>query len=309
MIPARALALTTLAMLAFAGNSILCRVALKDTAIDAASFTSIRLAAGAITLWLIVQLRQRRPGDAVAGQGNWWSALALFVYAIAFSFAYLQLSAATGALLLFGAVQATMIGRGLWAGEKFGAWQWLGFLLAMVGLVGLLLPGLSAPPLASAAWMISAGVAWGIYSLRGKSAGDPTQVTAGNFIRAVPMAAGLSWVIFTASQVSGPWDDALGKAAGRFMVDGLGAVYAIASGAVTSGVGYAIWYTALPALKATQAATVQLSVPVIAALGGVLMLGESLSWRLALASLAILGGIALVILEKHPVVKANEVGV
>ncbi len=283
--PARALGFTALAMLAFAGNSILCRIALKDTAIDAASFTSIRLFAGAAALWLIVQLRLHRQGDAVAGQGNWLSAFALFVYAIAFSFAYVQLSAATGALLLFGAVQATMIGHGLWAGEKLSRWQWAGFLLAMAGLVGLLLPGLAAPPLASAAWMISAGVAWGVYSLRGKGAGDPTQVTAGNFIRAVPMAVALTVLILVVS--------------GRFSLDAKGVMYAIASGAVTSGIGYAIWYTALPALKATQAATVQLSVPVIAALGGALLLGESLSWRLALASAAILGGIALVILEKR----------
>ena len=280
-------------MLAFAGNSLLCRVALKDTPIDAASFTSIRLVSGAITLWLIVKMRRRSQADV--GQGNWISALALFVYAIAFSFAYVQLSAATGALLLFGAVQATMIGRGLWVGDKLGALQWAGFLLAVAGLAGLLLPGLSAPPMTSAAWMISAGVAWGVYSLRGKGAGDPTHVTAGNFIRAAPMAVLLSLVIFAGSR--------LGGRVGEPALDTNGLLYAVASGAITSGIGYAIWYTALPALKATQAATVQLSVPVIAALGGVLMLGESLSWRLALASLAILGGIALVILEKRPAVE------
>ncbi len=291
MIPARALVYTALAMLAFAGNSLLCRVALKHTAIDPASFTSIRLAAGALTLWLIVQMRQRSHADGVAGHGNWTSALALFVYAIAFSFAYVQLSAATGALLLFGAVQATMIGRGLWVGDKLGSWQWAGFLLAAAGLVGLLLPGFSAPPMTSAAWMISAGVAWGVYSLRGKSAGDPTQVTAGNFIRAAPLAMLLSLVIFAGARVDGRINGA--------GLDLSGVLYAVASGAITSGIGYAIWYTALPALKATQAATVQLSVPVIAALGGILWLGESLSLRLVLASMAILGGIALVILEKR----------
>ncbi len=291
MIPARALFFTALAMLAFAGNSLLCRVALKDTPIDAASFTSIRLVSGAITLWLIVKMRRRSQADV--GQGNWISALALFVYAIAFSFAYVQLSAATGALLLFGAVQATMIGRGLWVGDKLGALQWAGFLLAVAGLAGLLLPGLSAPPMTSAAWMISAGVAWGVYSLRGKGAGDPTHVTAGNFIRAAPMAVLLSLVIFAGSR--------LGGRVGEPALDTNGLLYAVASGAVTSGIGYAIWYTALPALKATQAATVQLSVPVIAAFGGILLLGESLSWRLGLASLAILGGIALVILEKRTV--------
>jgi drug/metabolite transporter (DMT)-like permease len=183
-----------------------------------------------------------------------------------------------------------MIGRGLWAGEKLGGLQWVGFLLAVAGLVGLLLPGFSAPPLASAAWMISAGVAWGVYSLRGKGAGDPTQVTAGNFIRAAPMALLWSLAVLAGSQVG---------AVGGVVLDGKGVLYAVASGAITSGIGYAIWYTALPALKATQAATVQLSVPVIAALGGIVLLGEVLSWRLALASVAILGGIALVILEKR----------
>ena len=271
-------------MLAFAGNSLLCRLALKHTAIDAASFTSIRLASGALVLWLLVALRQRVQAGALPGRGNWLSAFALFVYAIAFSLAYVNLSAATGALLLFGAVQATMIARGLWSGERFRAFQWVGFLLAVCGLIGLLLPGLTAPPLASAAWMLAAGVAWGVYSLRGKGAGDPTQVTAGNFMRSVPMAVAVSaWMLL------GAWVQP--------SVDMAGIAYALASGAITSGLGYAIWYTALPALKATTAATVQLSVPVIAAFGGVLLLGESLSLRLVLASLAILGGIALVILE------------
>lgn len=271
-------------MVAFAGNSLLCRLALKHTAIDAASFTSIRLASGALVLWLLVSLRPRADAGGRRGRGNWLSAFALFVYAIAFSLAYVSLSAATGALLLFGAVQATMIARGLWSGERLRAFQWVGFLLAVCGLIGLLLPGLTAPPLASAAWMLAAGVAWGVYSLRGKGAGDPTQVTAGNFMRAVPMAVAVSaWMLL------GGWVQA--------SVDVAGVVYALASGAITSGLGYAIWYTALPALKATTAATVQLSVPVIAAFGGVLLLGESLNLRLVLASLAILGGIALVILE------------
>ena len=292
MAPLRVAVLTALAMLAFAGNSLLCRVALKHTGIDAMSFTSIRLVAGALVLWLIVVLRQRAQPAPVAGQGNGLSALALFVYAIAFSLAYRQLSAATGALLLFGAVQATMIGHGLWAGERLRASQWLGFLLAMGGLVGLLLPGLSAPPSGSAAWMLGAGAAWGVYSLRGKGAGDPTQVTAGNFLRAVPMALAASLGMFAASMAG--LDGARSPT-----VDPAGFWYAVASGAITSGIGYAIWYTALPALAATHAATVQLSVPVIAAFGGIVFLGEALSWRLVAASVAILGGIALVILEER----------
>lgn len=273
----RILILTSLAMLAFAGNSLLCRMALKHTAIDPASFTTIRLISGAVTLWLVVRVR----GGASAGGGNWLSALALFAYAAGFSFAYVSLPAATGALLLFGAVQATMIGHGLWTGERLGRMQLAGLMLAFAGLVGLLLPGLSAPPLAGSVFMLGAGLAWGIYSLRGKAAGDPLRVTAGNFLRAAPIAAALGVFMMNGT----PLDRA-----------GIG--YAVLSGALASGIGYAIWYTALPALKATQASIVQLSVPVIAALGGILFLGEVLTLRLVLASAAILGGIALVILEK-----------
>jgi len=275
---ARIASLTTLAMLAFAGNSLLCRAALKHTTIDAASFTSIRLISGALILWLIVRSRQTN----ASGAGNWLSAFALFAYAGGFSFAYLSLPAASGALLLFGAVQATMIGYGLWTGERLQKLQLLGLTLALAGLVGLLLPGLSAPPLTGALLMIGAGVAWGIYSLRGKGTGDPTRVSAGNFLRAVPMAAGLSIVLWTDTSM-----------------DAAGIAYAIASGALASGVGYAIWYTALPGLKASHAATVQLSVPVLTAIGGVALLGEAMTLRLTVASLAILGGIALVILEKQ----------
>ncbi|MDD4882591.1 MAG: DMT family transporter [Gallionellaceae bacterium] len=275
----RIIALTSLAMIAFAGNSLLCRAALRDTGIDAASFTAIRLASGAVMLWLAVRVR----GGSPPGAGNWPSALALFTYAAGFSFAYLSLPAATGALLLFGAVQATMIGHGLWTGERLRGGQWVGLLLAVVGLVGLLLPGLSAPPLQGAALMLAAGVAWGVYSIRGKRAGDATRVTAGNFLRAVPIAAGLSLLTANASAL-----------------DAAGFAYAVASGALASGIGYAIWYTVLPTLTATKAATVQLSVPVIAALGGIVLLGEHLSLRLVLAAIAVLGGIALVILEKRP---------
>jgi drug/metabolite transporter (DMT)-like permease len=272
----RILALTSLAMLAFAGNSLLCRAALDHTRIDAASFTTIRLLSGALVLWLIVRLR----ASAVPGTGNWPSAFALFAYATGFSFAYIGLPAATGALLLFGAVQATMIGHGLWRGERLAPLQWSGVMLALCGLVMLLLPGLAAPPLHSAGLMLCAGIAWGAYSLRGKVAGDPTQVTAGNFLRAVPFALALSLSMSS-----------------RAIVDSIGVGYAITSGALTSGLGYAIWYTALPALKSTQAATVQLSVPLIAALGAMLLLGEAMTLRLFLAAVAIVGGIALVIVR------------
>jgi drug/metabolite transporter (DMT)-like permease len=272
------IALTSLSMMAFASNSLLCRVALKHTSIDAASFTTIRLISGAAMLWLVARARR----GTHTGGGNWLSALALFAYAAGFSFAYVSLSAATGALLLFGAVQATMIGYGIWSGERLRRLQLVGLVLAFGGLVGLLLPSLSAPPLIGSLLMLSAGFAWGVYSLRAKGAGDPTKVTAGNFLRAVPMAAVLSMLSHDGASL-----------------DSAGFWYAVSSGAVTSGIGYAIWYSALPALKATHAATVQLSVPVIAAVGGIVFLEESVTLRLVLASVAILGGIMLVIIEKQ----------
>ena len=281
--------LVSTAMLAFAGNSLLCRMALRHTAIDAASFTAIRLLSGACMLWLVVRLNRGKTESHPAGRplpGNWLSACALFVYAAGFSFAYVSMSAATGALLLFGSVQASMIGYGVWRGERLRNLQWAGIALALAGLVTLLLPGLAAPsPLASLS-MISAGAAWGVYSLRGKAAPDqppnnPTEVTAGNFLRTVPMALVLSLLM-----------------AQRLTPDPAGMGYAVASGALASGLGYAIWYQALPTLKATHAATVQLSVPVIAALGGVLLIGEALTGPLVLASVTILGGIALVIGQK-----------
>jgi drug/metabolite transporter (DMT)-like permease len=267
--------LTALAMIAFAGNSLLCRMAFLHTQIDAASFTSIRLLAGALVLWAIVAAKGDKPGAA----GSWTSALALFAYAAAFSFAYVSLSAATGALLLFGAVQTTMISVGLWKGERLTAQQLAGLLLALGGLLALLLPGLSAPPLPPALLMLGAGCSWGVYSLRGKNAANPVQVTAGNFLRAVPFAAVLSLAMLS-----------------RCSVDGWGTVYAVASGGLASGVGYAIWYTALRGLTATIAAAVQLGVPVIAALGGVALLGEAITPRLLITSAVILGGLALITL-------------
>lgn len=269
----RVIVLTSLTMLAFAGNSLLCRIALMRSGIDAASFTTIRLISGAIMLLLVVRLRH---GSGIRG-GNWLSALALFTYGACFSYAYVSLPAATGALLLFGAVQATMIGYGIRTGERLRKFQIVGLILAFAGLVGLLLPGISAPPVSGSLLMLSAGAAWGVYSLRGKTASDPTQVTAGNFLRAVPFTLALS--VATLRGVD---------------LDATGIGYAIASGALASGLGYIIWYTVLPFLKATNAATVQLSVPVIAAVGGIVFLGEPITLRLALTSIAILGGIALV---------------
>ena len=274
----RLFVITLLAMTAFAGNSLLCRLALKDTSIDAASFTSIRIISGALVLWLIVRMR----GGTHSVSGSWFSALALFLYAGGFSFAYVSLPAGTGALLLFGAVQITMIGYGLWAGERLRKRQAAGFMFAFGGLIGLLLPGLSAPPLQGSVLMLGAGVAWGVYSLRGTSSGDATRITAGNFLRAVPFAGALSLAML-------PWAS----------LESSGIWYAISSGALASGLGYAIWYTVLKELRTTSAATVQLSVPVIAAVGGIVFLGEHLTARLLITSAAILGGIALVIFDKR----------
>lgn len=276
--PARRILLVTLfALIAFAGNSLLCRAALAHTQIDAASFTTIRLVAGAFTLWLLLALRQRCWHFGVVNKGDWLSALALFVYAAGFSFAYIQLNTGVGALILFAAVQVSMIAYGLWRGERFAMLQWLGFIVAFTGLVGLLLPGVSAPSLDGALLMIAAGIAWGGYSLRGKTATNPLQVTAGNFVRTVPFALLLSLIFLN-----------------QMSLDSAGVGYALVSGAVTSALGYAIWYSVLPHLTATTAATVQLSVPLLAAVAGIILLQESVTLRILFAAVAIVGGIALV---------------
>lgn len=280
----RVLLLTLIALVAFAANSILCRLAFERSDIDAASFTSIRLLSGALMLWLIVALRN----DARGIGGSWPSAAALFTYAAAFSFAYVSLPTGVGALLLFGAVQATMILAGLRDGERMGGRQITGLVLALGGLGYLMLPGLSAPPLGGSLLMLAAGIAWGLYSLRGRGTADPIGATAGNFLRAAPLGIGLGAAAL-------PW----------LQADAVGAVYAMLSGALASGAGYAVWYAALRGLAATQAATVQLSVPVIAAAGGTLLLDEPVTLRLAFASVAILGGIALVVLGRS---SASEPG-
>ena len=275
----RVFTLTLLAMIAFASNSLLCRAALKHTSIDAATFTFVRIFSGAAVLWVLIKMRKVTSKES----GNWWSGLALFVYAAAFSFAYVDLAAGTGALLLFGAVQATMILWGFGKGERLDAIQIVGLLLAAAGLVVLLFPGLAAPPIGGSILMLAAGLAWGVYSLRGKSSRDAIAATAGNFLRAVPFAALVSVLMLS-----------------KMHLDSLGITYAVISGAITSGLGYVIWYAALPDLKAASAATVQLSVPVIAATAGILLLGEPITLRYAIASIAVLGGIFLVIIERRP---------
>ncbi|HVR70000.1 MAG TPA: DMT family transporter [Vicinamibacteria bacterium] len=263
------------ALTGFAANSILCRMALQPRLADAASFTTIRLLSGALVLFVLCRAISdpaRAPGSA----GSWPSAAALFAYAAAFSFAYVRVGAGVGALLLFGAVQATMLAWALRRGERPGALEWIGLAVALGGLVALVLPGLGAPDPTGAALMFAAGVAWGVYSLRGRGTSDPLAATASNFARAVPFTLASSLL-----------------AAGHVRVTGEGALLAVASGALASGVGYSLWYAALRGLTATRAAIVQLSVPVLAATGGVLLLGERLSPRLVLAGAAILGGVAL----------------
>ena len=275
------LATTALVMAAFAANSVLARLALATTETGAATFTAVRLGAGALVLLAVVVLRSRGGPRASRG-GGWGSALALFAYAAAFSFAYLSLPTGTGALLLFGAVQLTMIGWGVAHGEKLGLVRGAGALLAMAGLVVLVAPGVEAPPVGAALLMALSGAAWGAYSLRGRGATDPIAASTGNFWRAALLGLGL-----VAGVAAWP------SLALRTDASGLG--YALLSGAVTSGLGYVLWYRVLPSLRAASAATVQLSVPVLAALGGVAFVGEAVTLRLAVATVATLGGIALVV--------------
>ncbi len=263
----------TAALVGFAFNSLLCRLALRPHLIDAATFSAVRFASGALTLAILLRARG---GGAPAG--SWSGAAALFAYAVPFSLAYQQLDAGVGSLVLFGSVQAAMIGWGLVRGHRPVALEWAGLAISIAGLVALVLPSLSAPPLGSSLLMAAAGCAWGAYSLIGRQQGSPLGANAGNFLRATP---GL--LVF----------------AGCYALAGLshastrGLLLAAASGTLASGLGYACWYAALPALLPTRAAVLQLSVPVIAALGGVALLGESVSLRLLICGAVILSGVGL----------------
>lgn len=274
----RTIALTTLAMLAFAANSVLCRQALGQELIDAASFTSVRVISGAITLCLIVLLRGRPPGPSTA---NWQSAIMLFTYMAFFSFAYISLEAGTGALILFGTVQLTMFAAALGSGEKFSLLSLGGLGLAIGGIIYLVSPGVSAPNLWGAALMAVAGIAWGVYSLMGRGGANPLEATARNFVYSVPLVVIVSALF-----------------AGDIAYTSPGMMLAITSGALASGCGYVIWYAALPNLSASRAAIVQLTVPAIAAFGGVLILSEPLTLRLIGASVATLGGVAIVLAQR-----------
>lgn len=271
--------LTALTMIAFASNSLLNRLALGQNTIDAASYTTIRLISGAVMLLVIAAL-QRRNGQPIL-RGSWISAAFLFLYAITFSFAYLSLTTGTGALILFGSVQVTMIVVALRGGERPHLLEWIGLFLALGGLVYLVFPGLAAPSPLGSTLMMTAGIAWGFYSIRGRGSQNPLADTAGNFMYAVPMILAIRLITLNNVHIStnGVW-------------------LAILSGAIASGVGYVIWYAALRGLTTTRAAIVQLSVPVIAAWSGVVILSEAVSTRLLIAGVLILGGIALAVLSR-----------
>lgn len=275
---------TVFALLAFAGNSVLCRLALGDTSIDAeridaASFTSIRLLSGIVILAVILKMNHKQ--KAASSKGSWIASLMLFFYAVSFSFAYISLDTGTGALILFATVQFTMIFVNLLSGNKLHYSEWLGLMIAFSGFVYFVLPSLTSPSLRGFILMIVAGIAWGFYTLKGRASKAPLNDTAYNFIRTTPFLIILMLITFQDASLSPQ-----------------GVFLAVLSGAITSGIGYAVWYSALTGLSVTQAAVVQLFVPVIAAIGGVIFANEIVSIRLVLSSIMILGGILIVVLGR-----------
>jgi drug/metabolite transporter (DMT)-like permease len=272
--------LTVLALIAFALNSILCRMALRGGEADFASFTAVRLGSGAVMLIVLSYFFSKK--SAYPKGGSWVSAIFLFAYAICFTFAYLGLSAGTGALILFGAVQLTMIAVSIVRGEKPRPVEWLGLITALAGLVYLVFPGLASPPLNSSLLMAAAGAAWGMYTLRGRGSGDPLTDTTGNFVRTLPFAAVALFIFLP-----------------NFHLSTAGILLAVLSGAAASGIGYAIWYRVLKHHTATRAAVMQLSVPVLVAVLGIVLLGEQATMRLGIAGVLILGGIAITVAGKR----------
>jgi drug/metabolite transporter (DMT)-like permease len=268
-------AYTVMALVAFAANSILCRMALREGVIDPATFSTVRFLSGAVTLSLIAA-RVQRPFFPLPG--SWAAAIVLALYALPFAFSYTQLSAGTGALILFGCVQLTMPAAALYEGDRPHAVQWMGLVIAVGGLVTLVFPGLAAPSPAAAGLMATAGVCWGLYSLRGRGSSNPLLQNTGNFVRAVPLIAAASLL-----------------AAPRFHVEPRGVILAMGSGAIASGLGYVVWYAALRGLSAVRASVVQLAVPLIASGGGVILLSESVTVRLVLSTVLVLGGITMAI--------------
>ena len=276
----RTAVLTALALIAFAANSVLCRLALGEATIDAASFTTIRLVSGALVLLTLAGVAAKK--NSAGDSGSWTSAFMLFLYAVTFSFAYISLNTGTGALILFGSVQATMIIFAIGKGERLGLMGVLGLFAALAGLTYLVFPGLAAPSPAGAALMAAAGISWGIYSLRGRGSVSPVAVTTDNFLRSTPFVLLISLIFFQDLHITFK-----------------GAFLAALSGGLTSAIGYVIWYAALRDHSATSAALVQLLVPVLAALGGVVFMSENLTMRLVLSSAMIIGGVALALTQRR----------
>jgi len=279
----RIILITFLSLLAFAANSLITRFALEETSIDETSFILLRLVSGALFLWLYLRFKSNNKAYKA---GTWLAALALFIYAVSFTYGYGLIAAGTGALLLFGSVQITMTIAAYRTGERLNAIQLIGFLLALCGLAILMLPGITAPSFIGAILMCISGVAWSIYTLEGRGAKNPEASTAGNFIKAAPMAIILWFSVYLST------NDTINLATN-------GIIYALISGIVTSAIGYIVWYSVLPELKATQAAIVQLSVPLLVTITGVILLNESISLRIILACIAILSGTILVLTFKH----------
>ena len=271
--------LTGLALIAFAANSVLCRLALGDKTIDAASFTNIRLFSGAVVLLLILKLYNSQSQNS--SKGNWLSSFMLFLYAVTFSFAYISLDTGTGALIMFGSVQITIILLSIISGNRLNIYEWLGVTIAFLGFVYLILPGVSSPSLIGFSLMTIAGIAWGIYTLKGKESKNPLRDTTYNFIRTIPFI-----IILLVSTIQ------------HSSYSTKGVVLAIISGGITSGIGYTIWYMAMEGLSKIQTAVIQLLVPIIAAFGGVIFVDEKITFRLSIASILVLGGILVVVLGR-----------
>jgi drug/metabolite transporter (DMT)-like permease len=282
----KSLILTILALIALAANSVLCRMALGEDRIDASSFTVIRLLSGVLVLLAIVKITNRK--KSLSSRGSWFASMMLFLYAISFSFAYMTLDTGTGAFILFGAVQITMISISFFSGNRLHLSEWIGVSIAFMGFVYLVLPGITAPSAIGFILMSVAGIAWGIYTLKGRGSDAPLLDTSSNFLRTVPFVIVLSITAVNTAQYS---------------IEGI--LLAVLSGGIASGIGYTIWYSALGGLSTTQAAVVQLSVPMIAALGGVIFLSETLTQRLTVSALMILGGILLVVLGRYYFVQAR----
>lgn len=274
-------------MIAFAANSVLCRLALGNNTIDASSFTILRLLSGTLVLMTIIGLKYNK--KRTTSKGSWVASSMLFLYAITFSFAYITLDTGTGALIMFGSVQITILLLSFITGTRLHLSEWTGVAIAFTGFVYLVLPGVTSPSLAGFILMTIAGFAWGIYTLKGQGSDAPLMDTSYNFLRTMPFVIILT--IIALQNVS-------------FTTEGI--ILAVLSGGIASGIGYMIWYVALGGLSSTQAAVVQLSVPVLAAMGGVIFMSEAVTLRLTISSLLILGGILLVVLGRYYFVQVKK---